>query len=504
MHAPFKSLWTFLVALALVCGAQVAAALPAQPNILFILTDDQGYGDVGAHGNPILKTPHLDRLHAQSRRFTDFHVSPTCAPTRSALLTGRHEFKNGVTHTILERERLAPQATTLAQVLRQAGYTTGIFGKWHLGDEPTYWPSRRGFDEMFIHGAGGIGQTFPGSGGDAPGNSYFNPAILHNGQFVKTQGYCTDVFFAQAQKWIASVKGTKPFYAHIALNAPHAPLQVRPEDEARYTGKVDAPTAKFFGMLANIDDNVGRLLARLQELDIERQTLVIFMNDNGGTGGVKVHNAGMRGQKVTAWLGGTRACSFWRWPGAIEPGDCAALTAHIDFFPTLAAIAGAKPDAVVQRQVEGRSLVPLLENPKAPWAERTLFTHVGRWPKGMAPGEWKFKMGSARTPRWHLVSPDGARDAKWQLFDVQADYSEKTDVAAQHPEVVKQLGARYDAWWADVQPLLVNEQAVGPKINPFKELYWKQFGGGPTEEELRQMDPSRAAGGAPKKGKKSP
>ena len=168
-----------------------------RPNIVFILTDDQGYGDLSCHGNPILKTPNIDRLHAEGVRFTDFHVSPTCSPTRSALLTGRHEFKNGVTHTILERERLTPDAVTLADVLKTAGYTTGIFGKWHLGDEPDRWPSRRGFDEMFIHGAGGIGQSYEGSCGDAPGNTYFNPAILHNGTFVKTQGYCTDVFFGR-------------------------------------------------------------------------------------------------------------------------------------------------------------------------------------------------------------------------------------------------------------------------------------------------------------------
>ena len=159
-----------------------------RPNILFLLTDDQGYGDFSAHGNPVLKTPPLDRLHAEGVRFTDFLVSPTCSPTRIALMSGRHEFKNGVTHTILERERLALGTTTLPQLLRSAGYTTGIFGKWHLGDEAEYRPDRRGFDEVFIHGAGGIGQTYPGSCGDAPGNRYFDPAILHNGKFVKTEG----------------------------------------------------------------------------------------------------------------------------------------------------------------------------------------------------------------------------------------------------------------------------------------------------------------------------
>ena len=194
-----------------------------RPNIVFVLTDDQGYGALSCHGNPFLKTPHVDRLHEEGVRCTDFHVSPTCAPTRSALLTGRHEFKNGVTHTILERERLTLKATTLAQVLKSAHYTTGIFGKWHLGDEPARWPDRRGFDEMFIHGCGGIGQSYPGNCGDVPGNGYFDPTILHNGKFEKTQGYCTDVFFGQAMGWIESVKGKKPFFCYLPTNAPHAP-----------------------------------------------------------------------------------------------------------------------------------------------------------------------------------------------------------------------------------------------------------------------------------------
>src|SRR5688572_10649173 len=256
------------------CTCTLLAAAPLagkKPNIIFILTDDQGYGDLSCHGNPVLKTPNLDRLHGEGARFTDFHVSPTCAPTRSALLTGRHEFRNGVTHTIHERERLVPGAITIAEVLRTAGYKTGIFGKWHLGDEPAYWPSARGFEEMFIHGAGGIGQTYEGSCGDAPGNTYFDPAILHNGRFVKTQGYCTDVFFAEASRWIEKVKD-KPFYCHIATNAPHTPLQVKPDDEALYAGKVPPNTAKFFGMIANIDRNVGELLDRLKTWGIEENT----------------------------------------------------------------------------------------------------------------------------------------------------------------------------------------------------------------------------------------
>ncbi|MCX7011075.1 MAG: sulfatase-like hydrolase/transferase, partial [Candidatus Sumerlaeota bacterium] len=270
-----------------------------RPNIILVLTDDQGYGDLHCHGNPVVVTPHLDRMHDESVRLADYHVSPTCSPTRCSIMTGRHEFKSGVTHTILERERMSLKATTIAQVLKSAGYTTGIFGKWHLGDEADHQPNRRGFDEVFIHGGGGIGQTFPGSCGDAPGNTYFDPCILHNGTFEKTSGFCTDVFFGQAEKWIEAVKGKQPFFAYIPTNAPHGPLSCPENYLKMYEGKVNDNVAKFFGMITNIDDNVGALLAKLREWGIERDTLVVFMNDNGGTGGKSVWNAGMRTGKGT-------------------------------------------------------------------------------------------------------------------------------------------------------------------------------------------------------------
>ena len=460
------------------CCASLLSAGPLagkRPNIILLITDDQGYGDLSCHGNPVLKTPNLDRLHREGVRFRDFQVSPTCAPTRAALLTGRHEFRNGVTHTINERERLTPEAVTLAEVLKSAGYQTGIFGKWHLGDEPARWPDKRGFDEMFIHGAGGIGQSYPGSCGDAPGNTNFSPAILHNGKFVKTAGYCTDVFFNQAMKWIGEVKGKQPFYAHIATNAPHAPLDVRPEDAARYAGKVPEMTAKFFGMIANIDDNTGRLLTQLAEWNLERDTLVIFMNDNGGTAGVKVFNAGMRAQKGTPWQGGTRAANFWRWPGTLPPGDVDALAAHIDFLPTLAEIAGAALTEKVKSQIEGRSLVPLLEDSQAVWPDRNLITHVGRWQRGKA-AEAKYAHCAIRNTRWKLVNTDPKGARSWQLFDLKNDPGEQRDVAAVHPSTVRELESSYDAWWTSVQPQLVNEGALIPSENAFHALYRRQFG----------------------------
>ena len=474
------SLASFLLVVAATDRARAEEPHPRRPNIIFILTDDQGYGDLSCHGNPILKTPNLDLLHAESIRFTDFHVSPTCSPTRAALMTGRHEFRSGVTHTILERERLSLKATTVAQLLKSAGYTTGIFGKWHLGDEADYQPNRRGFDEVFIHGGGGIGQSYPGSCGDAPGNTYFNPALLHNGKFEKTTGYCTDLFFTRATQWIDSVQGKQPFFAYIPTNAPHAPLQVPPEWEKLYTGQVPPNVAKFFGMIANIDANVGKLLAKLKEWNIERDTLVIFMNDNGGTAGVGVFNAGMRGQKVTPFLGGTRASSFWRWPGTFQPNNVSRLAAHIDFLPTLAEITGAQIPAELTAKLDGRSLVPLLKDPAAAWTDRILFTHVGRWPKGQA-AAGKYQQCSVRNTRYHLVSAGKAAQPQSELFNVTADPGEKNNVAAQHPEVVRELSVAFDKWWDSIQTDLVNEDAIGPEVNPFRVLYEKQFGAVPEK-----------------------
>ncbi len=490
----------------LLCTLTTLAA--ERPNIIFILTDDQGYGDVGAHGNPVLKTPNLDKLHAESVRFTDFQVSPTCSPTRSALLTGRHEFKNGITHTILERERLALGAVTLTQQLQKAGYRTGIFGKWHLGDEAEYQPNKRGFDEVYIHGAGGIGQSYQGSCGDVPKNSYYGPTLLHNGKFVKTEGYCTDEFFKQATKWIEGEAAAKrPFYAYIATNAPHGPYNARPEDAALYEGKgLGKDTENFFGMLHNIDQNFGQLMAKVESLGIAKNTLVIYMNDNGGTAGTKVFNAGMRAQKGTPYMGGIRAMSFWRWPGKFQPTDVKALAAHIDFSPTILELTGTPASDQMKAQIEGRSLVPLLTaklGQDIAWPDRTLFTHVGRWGnmvKGVDPEVGKYTQTSVRTARWHLVSTGvsagGATKAKgkaakkapqspsefkqtpanWQLFDLSADYGETTDVAAQHPTVVTELIAKHDTWWKECRPLMVNENVAGPAENPFKVMYREQTG----------------------------
>lgn len=478
-----------------------ASLAGSRPNIVLIITDDQGFGPIGRHGHPWIHTPHLDDLHDKSCRFTRFFVCPTCSPTRSALMTGRHSMRNGITHTILERERLTLDATILPQVLKPVGYTSGIFGKWHLGDEEPYQPHRRGFDESFIHGAGGIGQAYDCSCADAPGNKYFDPVIRHNGSFVRTKGFCTDVFFTAALGWIQQVKdGGSPFFAYIAPNAPHGPF-IAPEKYAkRFTdlgfGK---ETAGFYGMIENIDENMGRLIGKLDEWRLLDNTIVIFLSDNGTTGGgsgmngnvpggadavpgkplgrsadgrsLPPFNAGMKGLKGSAEEGGVRVPFFVRWDGHIAAGrDIDRIAAHIDVLPTLAALAGAK---LPEKQVEGRSLLPLIENPQAAadWPDRLLFTHVGRWPTGANPDDFQWKNFSVRNQRFRFVGGD-------ELFDMAADPGQTTNVIDQHPDMAKELRAAYDAWWKATRPLMVNESAPLSPTRPFFELFQQQMQAG--------------------------
>jgi arylsulfatase len=471
-----------------------AKARTKRPNIIYVITDDQGYGDIAAHGNPVVKTPHLDRMRGESVRLTEFHASPTCAPTRAALMTGRHEFRSGVTHTILERERLALSATTLPQILKTAGYTTGIFGKWHLGDEDAYQPEKRGFDRVFIHGGGGIGQSFPGSCGDAPGNTYIDPVIRSDGTFVKTKGYCTDVFFDAALDWIdLKRKADAPFFCYVATNAPHSPYDCPPGSDEPYLARLEAAgvnnekqraeIAKFYGMIENIDSNVGRLLAKLDDWGIAEDTLVVFTTDNGTAAGAAVFNAGMRAHKGSPYRGGTRVPSFWRWKGGLPAGmDMPSLVAHIDVLPTLCDIAAVEIPPPVAEKVEGRSFAPLLRGARIAWPDRPLVTHVGRWDRGKA-AESGYRNCRIREGQWSLVNVKNRPDA-WELYDIATDPGERTDVAKDHPDVVARLGAAYDAWWKSVQPDLVNEDLDGPAENPFKAAYARQFGPPPTLSDV--------------------
>jgi arylsulfatase A-like enzyme len=470
----------------LASDAQAAGTLQgAKPNIIVMMTDDQGYGPVGRHGHPWIQTPNLDRMYDASTRFTRFLVAPTCSPTRSALMTGRHPMRNGVTHTILERERMTLNATTLPQVLKQAGYTTGIFGKWHLGDEEPYQPHNRGFDEAFIHGAGGIGQAYKCSCADAPGNKYFDPVIRHNGSFVKTNGYCTDLFFKAGLGWIQHVKDDdKPFFAYIVTNAPHGPFIAPPKNTKRFTDiGFSQKTAGFYGMIENIDENFGLLLDKLEEWKLLENTVVIFMSDNGMTGGgsgkagnaigklpdgteLFPYNAGMKGQKGSTDEGGVRVPFFVRWDGKVPPGtDVDTVAAHIDLYPTLAALAGAK---LPTGQVAGVNLLPLIDPTiDVQWADRYLFTHKGRWKTGDDPNNSQWKGFAVRNAQYRFVDNNA-------LYDMLQDPGQKNNIIDQHPEVVKRMRAAYDEWWKGTVPMMVNEKAPMSPTRPFHVLFEKQ------------------------------
>ncbi len=480
----------FLVAL----GMSTSYSRPDQPNIILVMTDDQGYGDLSCHGHTFLETPNLDKLHAQSTRFTNFHASPTCAPTRGALMSGKAPFKVGITHTILERERMALSATTIAEVLQGAGYATGIFGKWHLGDEDAYQPENRGFDEVFIHGAGGIGQNYPGTQGAVPGTGYFDPIIKHNGTFVQTKGYCTDVFFQQTLGWIKANKDpstgsgqAKPFFAYLALNAPHGPFIVDEKYKAPFVDLVeDGKDAAFFGMIVNIDENMGLLLEKLDEWKLTENTLLVFMTDNGTARGWRYFNADMRGGKGSINEGGSRVPLFMRLPGLTQPAvDVDRMARHYDLFPTFAELAGASiPNSL---GLDGRSLLSLIKEPEADWPDRETFFHGARWNKAGAGERWgegntspkgaKYRNFAVRNETWRLTGQGGGADrnsSNLQLFNVEKDPGEKTDVLEQHPEKTEKMLALFDAWWKECRPLLVNEDAPLDTGKPFIEQFEKQ------------------------------
>lgn len=459
-----------LVLLALVTLMVCARDAQARPpSIVLVMADDVGYGDFACLGNPVAQTPNFDRFYKESVRFTNFHVSPTSSATRAALFTGRHEFRSGVTDVGRERERLRLEAVTIAQVLKSAGYATGIFGKWHLGDEPAYLPNQRGFEEMFIHGGQAIGQPGEGSGGDVSGNSHFNPVLLHNGEFMETFGFSTDVIFRHAIEWMDDqIDSGKPYFACIMPSVARPPV-CPPEYERFYLRrKVSQELAPFFGMISNLDENFGQLLDKLQEWGSEENTLVIFLSDHGGTTGVDVFNAGLRGSAATPYEGGTRVPNFWRWSGHWTKGaDVGALTAHLDFFQTLARIAGAEIPAAVTPKLEGRDLLPLLEDPAHPWPDRILFTHVGGWKTGQA-SESAHTNSSVRDSRFSLVNNS-------ELYDLQTDPGQTKNVLTEHAEEAEKLRAAYDLWWKEIQPDLINENTAAPKANAFLELFRKQF-----------------------------
>ncbi len=441
----------------------------AGPNVILIMTDDQGYGDLGVTGNPIIQTPNIDQMAGRSARLDNFYVSPVCSPTRACLMTGRYNYRTRCIDTLVGRSMMDPEEVTMAEILADAGYATGIFGKWHLGDNYPMRAMDQGFQESLVHRGGGIGQPSDPPGGEG---KYTDPVLFHNGRQVETQGYCTDVYFDAAMNWIeSSLRSGRNFLACISTNAPHAPFHDVPLDLYDYYRGLNLENSQFpqerghklpdeadtdrrariFSMITNIDQNVGRLFDRLDRLRIADSTLVMFMTDNGPNG--RRYNAGMRGIKTEVYEGGIRSPLFIHWPARLEAGRSSdRIAAHIDVLPVILDACGVKaPDDL---QLDGRSFLPLLTGEGAEgagWPDRTLYIQAHRGDRPVM-----YHNFAARNQKWKLVHPSGFHsenmtgEPEFELYDMEFDPLERNNIAARRPDIVRNMRGDYEQWFLDV------------------------------------------------------
>jgi len=444
-----------LVAAGIVGFSALSAQIVKHPNVILIITDDQGYGDLGINGNPYVKTPVLDNLARQSTRFNNFYVCPVSAPTRSGLMTGRYFLRTGVRDTYNGGAMMASEEITIAEMLKEAGYVTGSFGKWHLGDNYPFRPGDQGFDESVIHLTGGMGQ--PGDittylKGDS---SYFDPVLWHKGRQEKYDGYCSDIFAREAIRFIESAQ-EQPFFCYLAFNAPHTPLQVpndyyqiykdidpskgfendkRPFQGMSEKDKEDA--RKVYAMVTNIDDNVGLLLKKLDELGITENTVVIFMTDNGPQ--QRRYNAGMRGLKGSVYRGGVRVPFYIKYPaiGATSK-DIEAVAAYIDVMPTIAGICNVQMPA--GRKIDGVNLLPLIKEEKNNTDDRALFFSWTRHNPEL------YNNVALLKGRYKIVGHTdyNAPMDSFELFDLEHDPFEQNNIIQAYPDKAVDLKNEMD------------------------------------------------------------
>ena len=414
-----------------------------KPNVILVITDDQGYGDLGCTGNPWIQTPNLDAFHEECVRFTDFHVSPLCTPTRGGIMTGHRPVRNGAWATTWGRSLLRRDETTMADVFKNSGYRTAMFGKWHLGDNYPYRPEDRGFEHVVAHKGGGVGQT-----PDFWSNNYFDDTYFHNGEPVPHAGYCTDVWFDEAMKFVEHHRD-EPFFVYLATNAPHGPYLVADKYKRLYLDNPDVPQPAFYGMITNIDENFGKLRQKLKALDIEDNTILIFMTDNGSSGGCTLgpgqfvdggYNAGMRGKKGSYYEGGHRVPFLVRWPdGSLTGGhDIEDMLLHVDLLPTFIELLGLEtPEGVT---FDGASAAGLMSGTCCELPDRVHFLQYRQHTD--PPDKWT---NAVMTKRWRLVHGK-------ELYDVKADPGQQNDVAAEHPDLVAKLRAAHEEWWDEISP----------------------------------------------------
>ncbi|TWU54688.1 Arylsulfatase [Rubripirellula tenax] len=426
----------------LFCGFAAGAD---RPNVILIVTDDQGYGDMSCHGNPWLKTPSLDRLAAEGAQLEDYHVDPVCTPTRAALMTGRYSSRVGAWAVTEGRQLLSADEATMADLFAGVGYRTGMFGKWHLGDTWPYAPRFRGFQNVVRHLAGGIDEI-----GNPIGNDYFDDTYYRNGKPEKILGYCTDVFFAECERMI-SEPSEQPFFVYLPLNAMHGPHTVAEKYSVPFRAEGHSENrSKFFGQIINFDENLGRLLDLLESRKVADETIVIFMGDNGTAEGANGrfpddgHNAGMRGKKGSVYEGGHRVACFVRWPARLQAGrKIHALTSCRDWLPTL--IDWCNLDAVNLKRFDGQSLAPLLEGTVDDWPDRTMFVER----QSDRPALEASVKGRGQYPHYAMLS-EKWRMVDGEIYDIDNDPGQSTDLSAQHPNVVADMRSKYEEYFADV------------------------------------------------------
>ncbi len=451
------SVGVLLATLCLACSSGVqhtTSEKDQRPNILLIMTDDQGYGDVGFHGNPHIRTPNLDKLAAESIRFTNFHSGTTCSPTRAGLMTGINCNRTGTWHTILGRSLLSNRFPTMATYLREAGYTTGIFGKWHLGDNYPFRPQDRGFEEVFIHGGGGVGQT-----PDYWNNDYFDDTYYNNNSHQSYEGYCTDIWFDGAMEFIErKAAGDQPFFCYLVTNAPHGPYHVAEKYIDLYQDNPEIPNPNFYGMITNIDENLGRLEDKLTTLGIRENTLLIFMTDNGTAAGASLDqqghvthgfNANMRGKKGSEYEGGHRVPCFMRFPSALDlpQRDQTELVTHTDLVPTLLDFVSATPDRLPD--FDGISILPLITNGHQDGLEDRIVV-VDKQRQEFAE---KWKNASVMKNNWRLINNK-------ELYNLASDPGQQDNIFDDHPDIAKELAEGYENWWRKVEPDLAFDNNI--------------------------------------------
>jgi len=438
-----------------------------KPNVIIIMTDDQGFGDLGINKNPNIITPNIDQFASESVRFDNFFVSPVCAPTRASLMTGRYSLRTGVRDTYNGGAIMSNTETTIAEILKEADYSTGIFGKWHLGDNYPFRPSEQGFDESIIHLAGGIGQVGDFTNYYKGNTSYFDPILWKNNKKNQYDGYCSDIFAENAVKFIEKNKN-KPFFCYLLFNAPHTPLQVPkkyynmykdldPElgfnDESlasKMSEKDKEDARRIYGMVTNIDDNIGKVLNKLTELGIEEETIIIFMTDNGPQ--QFRYNSNMKGLKGTVYNGGTRVPFYIKYAEKFKNSKVISrMSAHIDILPTILELCNLKIPS--DRKIDGQSLVPLINS--KPFNDRHLFSYwTRRFPE-------KYINMSIQNDNYKLVGNNdyNGKIKDFELYDLIADPLESKNVINQNIEIAKSFKIEMDN---SIDDLLSSENIKNP------------------------------------------